>query len=186
MGTAVASGYTVDEFLALPESDDYELIDGELKERDMGSDAVWISGRFMMKLGVFNESADLGLVYPDGATVAIFPLRPRHGPRPDGAFISYARLGRRTPPRGALTVAPELIIEVVSTHDNANDLEGRVRDYLAAGVDLVWVAYPEQRVIHVYRRDGTSAVIAEPGDLSGEGILPGFSVPVSQLFPRAE
>src|SRR5262249_15367658 len=146
MTTAVANGYSIEEFLALPDSDQYELIDGELKEREMGSDAVWVSGQFNLRLGIFNETGDIGLVFPDGVPLATSPRRPRYAPRPDGAFITYERLESRRPPRGALRIPPELVIEVVSTHDSASDLEGKIRDYLGAGVDIVWVAYPDHRV----------------------------------------
>ena len=186
MTSAVATrGYTVDRFLALPDSDRYELIDGCKRERDMSADAVWVSSQFSARLIVFNDTARLGLVFGDGLPLEIFPLRPKYMPRPDGAYISYERLGQRTPPDDAITVAPELVIEVISTHEKANEIEGKVREYLRAGVNLVWVAYPDYASIHVFRADGSAAVLTPPAELSGEDILPGFSIPVARLFPPA-
>ena len=184
MATAVAERYSVEEFLALPDSKNYELIDGELKEREMSVDSIWISGRIYGYMFVFLLRAPLGLLFPDGLPLAIFPDRPRYSPRPDGAYISFQRLGNMSVPvSGSLRLAPELVIEVVSMHDTAIEVEGKVRGYLGAGVNLVWVLYPQFARVHIYRADGSATVLGPADELTGEDILPGFSVPVAALFP---
>lgn len=184
MSTAVAARYSIEEFLELPDAKNYELVDGELKEREMSVNSVWTSGRVYGHLFLFLLRSPIGLLFPDGLPLAIFPDRPRYSPRPDGAYISFQRLGQESVPAGgSLRVAPELVVEVVSTHDRAIDIEGKIRDYLAAGVNLVWVVYPELGRVHIYRADGSASVLAAPAELTGEDILPGFSVPVAELFP---
>lgn len=73
--------------------------------------------------------------------------------------------------------------EVVSTHDRAGDLQQKVRDWLTAGVRMVWVAYPSTREVPVFRAEGTVEIFASDGEISGEDVLPGFSRPVADLFP---
>ena len=181
MASATLDRVTVDEFMARCDADDFELIDGELRERTMGMEAAWVSATFYKFIAIWNDAARLGLAVADGAPLQIFG--DHYAPKPDGLYISKVRLPSARPPVGTLTVPPELVIEVVSPSDNAYAVNRKVRRYLEVGIDLVWVAYPETRSVHVFRADGTTAVVAPPGELSGESILPGFSRPVSDFFP---
>ena len=182
MTTATLERVTTAEFLARADQDDYELIDGELKERCMGAKAVWVTSELGSFLAAFNRSARLGLVFGDGVPLEIFGDRD-YVPRPDGVFISFTRLGSNQPPDGTLTVVPELVIEVISPSDNAYKVQRKLRRYLHAGVDVVWVVYPETRTVHVFRRDGSSTTVEPPMSLDGGNILPGFSHPVADFFP---
>jgi Uma2 family endonuclease len=85
---------------------------------------------------------------------------------------------------GFMTLAPDLAVEVVSPNDYGREIEEKVDDYLRAGVPLVWVVYPEIRVVHVYRGDGTAGRFRGADELSGEDVLPGFRCKVDDLFPR--
>ena len=182
MTTATLERVTIAEFLARDDQDDYELIDGELKERCMSAKAVWVTTELGWFVAAFNRVARLGLFFTDGVQLEIFGGR-YYLPRPDGIFISFGRLGSTRPPEGTLTAVPELVIEVVSPSDKAGDVDRKVRRYLQAGVDMVWVAYPDTRSVHVFRRDGSSTPVTPPMSLEGENILPGFSQPVADFFP---
>ena len=137
--------------------------------------------RLTARISVFPGCDSRGVMFGDGVPLDIFGGG--YVPRPDGVFITFGRLGTDDPDGGRLVVAPELVIEVVSLHDKANDVETKVRAYLGAGIHLVWVLYPLPRRVHVYRADGTAAVIDGTGDLDGEDVLPGFTVAVADLFP---
>jgi hypothetical protein len=63
-------------------------------------------------------------------------------------------------------------------------VEANVREYLAAGMRLVWVSDPENRAVYVRLRDGTLRWLRETDELSGEDIIPGFRCPVWSIFPR--
>ncbi len=77
--------------------------------------------------------------------------------------------------------APELAVEVGSPSDSAEDLEIKVDQYLGAGAKQVWVLYPKTRKLYVY--GGRQSVVLKGDDLlDGGGLLPGFSVKVSELF----
>jgi len=100
----------------------------------------------------------------------------------DLIFISherYARWGRAS----YLDVAPELVVEVMSPTDRRSDVLEKVGDYLSAGVDRVWVVDPKLQCVLAYRTL-TEVRRFEMGDvLADEELLPGFSVPISDLFP---
>jgi Uma2 family endonuclease len=99
----------------------------------------------------------------------------------DVAFISHARLPRRQSPSGFLTVPPELVVEVVGDDRSWAELEGKVAEYHAFGVDAVWVIDPRMEAVRVYPRGG------EPFTRQGEAELTasrpaGFLCRVADLF----
>ena len=181
MSTAVLERYSVEEFLELPDGERFELIDGELKEREMSLKSIRAGERLSARLSMFPGTDSRGVVFGDGVPLDIFGGG--YVPRPDAVFITFDRLGTNDPDGGRLLVPPELVIEVVSLHDKANEVETKVRSYLVAGVQAVWVLYPLPRRVHIRRADGTVTVLEASGVLTGEDILPGFSVAVADLFP---
>jgi len=102
---------------------------------------------------------------------------------PDQAFVSTERMRDRPPPaRGFWEVAPDLVVEIVSPDDTADEINQKVREYLAAGTRLVWVVYPRQRQVNVYRASGDVRILFEEGTLDGEDVLPGFRAPLAGLW----
>ena len=78
--------------------------------------------------------------------------------------------------------APDLVVEVRSPNDLPGPLLAKVAEYLAAGTQLVWVIDPAHSSVTIYRADGTVAALGINETVSGEAVLPGFSVFVSDLF----
>jgi Uma2 family endonuclease len=104
---------------------------------------------------------------------------------PDVAYISRKRLPR-VPRRGWVAVVPEFVAEVVSPNDRITDAEDKAQDYIRAGVSLVWVVVPSTESVHVWRADGSRAVLRVGQRLTGEQVLPGFELPVADLFAEFE
>lgn len=100
---------------------------------------------------------------------------------PDLAFVSKARLPTERV-TGWGTVIPDLVVEVVSPSDRATEVREKVEDWLRAGVRLVWVVYPSVRTVDVYRPGSDVRVLGEADVLEGEDVVPGFSLPVRQIF----
>jgi Uma2 family endonuclease len=103
----------------------------------------------------------------------------------DVLYISTERLERcADPKRGFLDVAPDLVVEVLSPGDAPADVEEKLREYLACGVRLVWLADPSTRSVRTYRSPSPSEVevLGEHDELTGDPVLPGFSVPIERLF----
>ena len=117
---------------------------------------------------------------PDGG-YTIFPWAPSDVRMPDASYVSRRRLPH-LPERGWSDAPPEFAAEVVSPTDTFSDTEEKARDYIRAGVDLVWVIVPSTESVHIWRKDGSRAVAQSGEVLSGEDVLPGFSVPVDALF----
>ncbi len=77
---------------------------------------------------------------------------------------------------------PDLAVEVVSPGDRAEEVYGKVREYLDAGARLVWVVWPRHRAVTVYTLDGQVRERREGDALDGDDVLPGFRVRVAELF----
>jgi len=98
----------------------------------------------------------------------------------DIIFISKEREVRRT--KRYFEVAPELVVEVLSPNDSWSDVTEKLADYFSAGVDCVWIVDPKQRCIFAYRSLTEVRQFQEGEDLVDDELLPGFHVPVKDLF----
>ena len=105
--------------------------------------------------------------------------------RPDVMFIRRERIKDIDLDQVPLPIAPDLVIEVVSKHDQPDDLMLKVRQYLQAGVQAVWLFYRKTREAYRYTPDAIqpSVLTAERGDKFEEPeLLPGFSLPLSEIL----
>ncbi len=122
------------------------------------------------------------VVVGDVGFVLALPNDPERVRAPDVAFVSSARLPGGRLPEGFLQGAPELAVEVLSPSDNPVEVQQKVRDYLEAGGRLVWVVAPQAKTVTVYRADGSARLLREPDHLDGEGVLPGLTIPLADVF----
>jgi Uma2 family endonuclease len=188
MSTAVATKthYTPEDLLAMPDGKSFELVGGQLVERNMGLESSWVGGRLLSRLDRFCEEHEVGWAFPADDGYQCFPRDPGLVRRPDVSFIRRGRLPGEVLPKGWGKIPPDLAVEVVSPNDSADELEEKLDDYQKAGVPLVWVVNPTSRTVMVYRGDGSVSRLRESDDLSGEDVIPGFRCPVRAIFPPRE
>jgi Uma2 family endonuclease len=162
-----------------------ELIDGILVEKAMGYRESLLAALLIQTLNGFVRARNLGLVTAPDGTVRLWAGRVRI---PDVAFFSWARLpGRRVPDEPIPTLAPDLTAEVLSRSNTAAEMLQKRRDYFAVGVRLAWEIDPETRTVAVYTTAATSAtVLRETDTLDGGAVLPGFSLPLRDLFAELD
>ncbi len=101
-----------------------------------------------------------------------------------GPDIAVLRRARLPDPglKGYPTLAPDLVVEVLSPNDRPGEVLAKVADWLNAGTKLVWVIDPERRLARVYRQDGSEAVVTADRALDGEDVLPGFSCSLASIL----
>jgi Uma2 family endonuclease len=124
------------------------------------------------------------------ATEGLFGLNPksRRKHRPDVAFVSYKKWpkNRRWPSTDPWPVVPDLVVEVISPNDLAESVQGKVKEYLAGGVPLVWVFYPELGWALAYESPTAVRGFTADQELDGGPVLPGFVIPLRQLFAQPD
>jgi len=102
--------------------------------------------------------------------------------RPDVAFLRAEVASRIDKSKSILDVVPDLVAEIVSPNDTAQQLMRKVDQLLAAGCRSVWVIYPAERKVHAYGQNDQVQVLGAGKNLEVPELLPGFSLPVAQLF----
>lgn len=160
----------------------YEIIDGERKEIEpMGAYMTLLAGELARILANFVTEHRLGVAVPE--MLFRFQRDPDRGRRPDVAFVSRERCQQSPVPReGDWDVVPDLAVEVVSPTNDATELEEKLVEYFRFGVRQVWVLHPEHRRLYVHESLRKVFVLNEDDSISGGNLLPGFSLPLAELF----
>ncbi len=171
-----------EDLLAMPGGDRYELIDGRLKEKDMGAESDKVALRIGGRLDQFCLQTKRGIAFGSQTGFRCFPKAPKLVRKPDAAVIVTGRLPDDKWPKGDILIAPDLAVEAVSTHDTYEEVAVKVEEFKSAGVKLIWVISPETRTVLIRRANGTCEELSEAGTLSGEDVLPGFTCAVAELF----
>lgn len=174
---------TPDDFLVLPRSKGFELVDGNLQELHMGALSGWIGGRLFSLLNAYCERQKYGWVFPCETGYQCFRDMPNTVRKPDVSVVRFGRLPGEQIPVGWIRIAPDFVAEVVSPNDLVAELEAKVFEYQTAGVSLIWIINPETRTVRIHRIDGSIDGLREHDTLDGEDVVPGFRCPVRDLFP---
>jgi Uma2 family endonuclease len=175
--------------VAAVRSDDeplYEIIDGQRVELPpMSILASRVASRLLRKIGYFLEGNLLGEALTE--TLVRLPLPVDRNRRPDVAFVSAQRIAQAPPQPGsenAWDIVPELMVEVVSPSDKAEEIMDRLDEYWAAGTKLVWIVYPTHRLVYVYESPRQVRILGAADELDGGGVLPGLRISIASLFPE--
>ena len=90
----------------------------------------------------------------------------------------------RLPADRVFRVAPNLAVEILSAGNTPEEMNQKLEDYFAAGVQLVWYIDPHRRGATVYTAVDQSLELEIDDCLDGGSVLPGFSLPLRTLFDR--
>lgn len=196
-----AGQMTVDELLALPEHRwRYELIAGELTPRpasDLRHDMILRLLGSVLRDYVRSAGIE-GAVTQETGVVVSADGEPATVYVPALAFIhsDQVSVGERLSEMPAVHCVPMLVVEIVAPGQERLALAERVRTWLGAGVQVVWVIWPARRQVDVWQVDYASGVEhtgpqgAAPRVttrnvhevLDAQDILPGFAYPVAHLI----
>jgi Uma2 family endonuclease len=172
---------TADEYLALGDIGPSELIRGELVHRSLnGFYHGWIASNIDRVFGLFVKSNKLGRVSTAEAGFLI-SRNPDTVRAPDVAFVRAERI----PPGGQKKFfegPPDLAVEVLSPDDRSSEVNAKIHDWLEAGCVQVWVVDPQTKCVMVYRGIRDISVFTESENLTATDLLPGFSLPISEIF----
>jgi Uma2 family endonuclease len=160
----------------------YELVDGVLVEKIMGFPESYLAAEIVRLAGSHVAKSDLGIVVGADGTVRLMPDLVRI---PDVSFVSWRRLpARKVPPEPIPDLAPNLAVEVLSRGNTKREMDRKLKDYFLAGVELVWFIDPAKRTVRVYTAPDESILLTEEQTLDGGQVLPGFRLPLKELFAK--
>ncbi len=174
--------YSVEEFeeiIARPENRDrlFELVNGEIVEKVPTQQHGMITLKTGSRILTWIE-----LGHPGRVAVEVRHQLPgdKHNSRlPDISY--YADTTTPVVERGAMLRMPDLAVEVKSPDDSLKEMTEKAAYYLANSVRMVWLIYPEMKLVEVLTPDNRQ-LLNENDTLDGGSVLPGFTMAVRDIF----
>ena len=181
IATVETKRYTVDDLADWPDDGKMrELVDGQIVEWGMTSVRHASLGALLtIVIGTYVRERRLGRVMDGEGTVSILGSE-YHARKFDIAFYRRGRIPRNVD-AAATTVAPDLVIELLSPTDRVAMVEAKIEDWLQTGVALLWYINPQTGTTTVYH-DGTIRRVPAGELLEGADVLPGFQVRLQDLL----
>jgi Uma2 family endonuclease len=173
---------TADELFRMPDAGcRYELVQGELRRM---SPAGFQHGRLIMNIATpldqYVRQHKLGVVCA-AETGFLLVSDPDTVRAADVAFIQQTRLTNESE-AGYWPGAPDLAVEVISPNDLYTEVDEKVTDWLEAGTRMVVIVNPRKRTVTVYRSLHQIVILREQDMLDGHDVLPGWKLPIAEIF----
>ncbi|NJL35703.1 MAG: Uma2 family endonuclease [Leptolyngbyaceae cyanobacterium RM2_2_4] len=123
----------------------------------------------------------LGVVF-DSSTA--FRLQNGATRSPDVSWIRQSRWDSLPPEQQERfpPICPDFVVELRSRTDGLKDLQNKMQEYLENGAQLGWLIDPQTKQVEVYRVGRSPEVLQSPMQLSGENMLPGFTLDLKPIF----
>ncbi|MBW4553097.1 MAG: Uma2 family endonuclease [Aphanocapsa sp. GSE-SYN-MK-11-07L] len=126
---------------------------------------------------IWNRQANIGLVF---SSQTVFSL-PGGGDRaPDVAWVTMERWQSlsQDEQEGFPPLCPDFVVELRSRSDRLKPLQQKMQEYLACGLRLGWLINRQDQQVEIYRAGQVVEIVAMPIALSGEAVLPGFTLQI--------
>ncbi|MBE9203493.1 Uma2 family endonuclease [Synechocystis salina LEGE 06099] len=135
------------------------------------------------QLGIWCEANDtLGIAF-DSSTG--FELPNGANRSPDASWVTKARWESLTQEQrqGFIPLCPDFVVELRSKIDSLKKLREKMQEYMENGAQLGWLIDPQNKRVEIYRSRQPVEVLENPSNLSGETVLPGFTLSLQRIFP---
>jgi Uma2 family endonuclease len=133
------------------------------------------------QLWIWTEKDGTGKCY-DSSTMFALPNGARRSP--DAAWLKlekYGRLTEREQERFG-PFCPDFVAELRSPTDRLSQLRDKMLEYMENGASLGWLIDPFERRVYVYRPDCEVVVLDNPGSVSADPLMPGFTLDLTKLW----
>ena len=157
-----------------------ELIDGVLVEKPVGARESLLGIFIGRQIGNFIEAEDLGVILgADG----LFWVDEDQLRAPDVTFFPWSSFPNEELPDDTWwSVAPGLCVEVLSPSNTPREIERKLGELFGAGCQLAWIVDPESKTAKVHSSAKRFKLLDIRGTLDGGKVLPGFKLPLAELF----
>jgi Uma2 family endonuclease len=158
----------------------YELIHGEIVEKLPTQEHAKIAGIIIGEFYIYLKQ------HPEiaahmGPEARFSPIDDELNDRlPD---VSLHLTNQPPVTAGAVGGMPTLAVEIKSPKDSNKLMHEKAAFYLENGCQLVWLVYPDKKIVEVFQADKDFVHLVSGDTLTGGAVLPGFALPVATLFP---
>ena len=146
-----------------------------------GSDTGNKNADILGQLWLWNRQTQLGQIFDSSSG---FHLPNGADRSPDVSWISQDRWDTLTPEEksGFAPLCPDFVLELRSKHDSLESLQQKMQEYQENGAKLGWLIDRTRKKVEIYRPKKSVEVQNSPNSLSGEDILPGFTLDLSEIW----
>ncbi len=168
------------DFVERPENADwlFELINGEIAKKVPTEEHGIATGNIITDLKIYLRQNKIGRA----AVEVLYHV-------PDDEHNAYqpdisVRLNLAAPiiKKGAVPGMPDIAIEIKSPNNTIKHLREKAAYYLANGTQMVWLVFPEKKMVEVYETGKDVQIFIETDTLTGGDLLPGFVLAVKTIF----
>lgn len=140
-----------------------------------GGETGNINAELLIEFGFWNRQYKLGKLF-DSSTC--FKLPNGANRSPDIAWIKQERWDSLTPEEKAKfpPISPDFVLELLSPSDSLKDTQNKMQEYQDNGVKLGWLINRKNKQVEIYRLNQPKEILTSPNTLSGETILPNFTL----------
>lgn len=103
---------------------------------------------------------------------------------PDASWVKMERWNALTQDERErfAPLCPDFVVELMSPSDSAEKTRAKMREYIDNGARLGWLINRQQQQVEIYRPNREVEILVSPQTLSGEDVLPGFVLDLSQIW----
>ena len=140
-----------------------------------GGETGNINAELLIEFGFWNRKYKLGKLF-DSSTC--FKLPNGANRSPDIAWIKQDRWDQLTPDQKEKfpPISPDFVLELLSPSDSLQDTQKKMQEYQDNGVKLGWLINRKTQQVEIYRLTQPREILTSPQTLSGENILPNFTL----------
>ncbi|MEL6929124.1 MAG: Uma2 family endonuclease [Cyanobacteria bacterium J06649_11] len=129
----------------------------------------------------WNRQSKLGVVFDSSTGFRLFNGAIRS---PDVSWIAIERWNSLNDEqkRGFAPIDPDFVVELLSPTDKLAETQQKMREYMDCGVKLGWLINPDSRKVEIYRNGREKEILESPSSVSGEDILTGLNIDLTEIF----
>ncbi|MEL6222734.1 MAG: Uma2 family endonuclease [Cyanobacteria bacterium J06627_8] len=133
---------------------------------------LWLWAESNPTLGLAFESSG-GFELPNGAIRS-----------PDASWVSRNRWDALSQgeKEDFAPLCPDFVVELRSKSDRLNTLQDKMQEYIDNGARLGWLIDAQNKKVEVYSQGKEVEVLDQPTQLSGEGVLPVFTLSLRNIW----
>ena len=146
-----------------------------------GSESGRKNSKLLIRIGIWNEREKLGELFDSSSG---FKLSNGATRSPDVSWIESSRWQAipKAQQRKFAPIDPDFVIELMSPTDDLDELRNKMNEYINCGVKLGWLICPDEKQVEISRQGEKKKILHNPSSLSGEDILPGLTVDLTDIF----
>jgi Uma2 family endonuclease len=173
------------EFAPYAEDAKYELLDGELSEREISIESTMIGAVIYEMLAEFSRRTGAGKAFPENIPFRCFTDAASRVRKPDVSWFQAARWKTAQRTSVYIETTPDLVVEVLSPTDVAYDVDRKADQFFRAGIQEAWIVHPHVEQVERRFADGAARWYGKDEVIDAAPLIPGFTWTLAEVLAKA-